>query len=94
MDNESVVAAVREEKEKKAAAVVSLLKTLKDTLHNNKITQKKEDIHKSQSIADTERLWTDIDTRDITMGIGRVLVSDDNSGMGDLLPGRRVKKDR
>jgi hypothetical protein len=42
MDNESAVAAAREEKEKKAAAVLSLslLKTLKDMLHN-KITQKK-----------------------------------------------------
>jgi hypothetical protein len=40
MDNESAVVAAREEKEKKAAAVLSLLKTLKDMPHN-KITQKK-----------------------------------------------------
>jgi hypothetical protein len=40
MDNESAVAAAREEKEKKAAAVLSLLKTLKGMLHN-RIKQKK-----------------------------------------------------
>jgi hypothetical protein len=32
----------------------------------NRITQKKKEIHKTQSIADTERLWTEIDA-DIAM---------------------------
>jgi hypothetical protein len=54
------VAAAKEKKEKEAA-VVLLLKTLEDMLHN-RITEKKKQIHKTQSIEDTERLWTEIDT--------------------------------
>jgi hypothetical protein len=38
------------------------LKTLEDMLYNNKITEKKKEINRTQSIADTERLWTEIDT--------------------------------
>jgi hypothetical protein len=39
-----------------------LLKIIEDMLHN-KILQKKREIHKTtQSIADTERLWTQIET--------------------------------
>jgi hypothetical protein len=57
------VAAAKEKKEKEAAAVL-LLKTLEDMLHN-RITQKKKQIHKTQSIEDTERLWRD---RYIAMG--------------------------
>jgi hypothetical protein len=62
------VAAAKEEKEKEAAAVL-LLKTLEDMLHN-RITEKKKEIYKNQSIADTETLWTQID-KDIAMGIIR-----------------------
>jgi hypothetical protein len=54
------VAAAKEEKEKEAAAVL-LLKTLEDILHN-RITEKKKEIYKNQSIADNERLWTQIGT--------------------------------
>jgi hypothetical protein len=40
----------------------SLLEILEDMLRN-RIMQKKQDIHKTQSsIADTERLWTEIET--------------------------------
>ena len=55
------MAAAKEEKEKEAAAVL-LLKTLEDMLHNNRITEKKKEIYKNQSIADTETLWTQIGT--------------------------------
>jgi hypothetical protein len=53
IDNESAVAAAREEKEKKAA-VLSLLKTLEDTLHN-RIMQKKQEMHRTQNRAYTDR---------------------------------------
>jgi len=42
------------------------LRLLEDMLHN-RILQKKEEIHKTQDIADHERLWTEMDT-DIAMG--------------------------
>jgi hypothetical protein len=53
----------------RAAATVSillLLKILEGMLHNNRITQKKKEVHKIQSIAQTERLWAEIET-DIAM---------------------------
>ena len=56
MDSESVVAAAKEEKEKKAA-VLSLLKTLEDTLHN-RIMQKKQEMHRTHNRDDTDRVWT------------------------------------
>jgi hypothetical protein len=55
MNNESA-----NEKEKAASARPPLLKILEDMLHN-RITQKKKQIHKTQNIADTDRLWTEID---------------------------------
>jgi hypothetical protein len=46
----------------------TILKNTRRHLHNNRITQKKKETHKTtQDIADTERLWTQIDT-DIAMG--------------------------
>jgi hypothetical protein len=47
-------------KERVASLTAPPLKTLEDILHN-RIIQKKQKIHKTQSIADTERLWTQID---------------------------------
>jgi hypothetical protein len=53
------------EKERAASFTAPLLKTLKDMLHN-RILHKKKEIHKTQSRANTKRLWTEIDT-DIMM---------------------------
>lgn len=36
-------------------------------LHNSRIMQKKQEIHKTQSIVDSERLWIEIDA-DIVLG--------------------------
>jgi hypothetical protein len=50
------------EKEKASSSTAPLLKIFEDMLHN-RILQKKHEIHKiTQSIADTERLWTEIQT--------------------------------
>jgi hypothetical protein len=51
MDNESAVAAAREEKEKKAAAVLSLLKTLEDISYNH-FRLKKQEMYKTELIKD------------------------------------------
>jgi hypothetical protein len=37
-------------------------------LHNNRITQKKKEIHNTQNRGNTNRIWTEIDT-DIAMGV-------------------------
>jgi hypothetical protein len=48
--------------ERAAAATAPPLKIIEDMLHN-KILQKKKEVHKTtQSIAETERLWTQIET--------------------------------
>jgi hypothetical protein len=43
------------EKERSASLTAQPLKTLEDMLHNI-ILQKKQEIHKTQSIADTDRI--------------------------------------
>ena len=49
------------EKERLASLTTPPLETLEDMLHN-RILQKKQEIHKTQSMVDTERLWTEIET--------------------------------
>ena len=49
------------EKERLASLTTLPLETLEDMLHN-RILQKKQEIHKTQSMVDTERLWTEIET--------------------------------
>ena len=49
------------EKERLASLTTPPLKKLEDILHN-RILQKKQEIHKTQSMVDTERLWTEIKT--------------------------------
>ena len=50
------------EKERSASPTADPpLKILEDMLYN-RVTQKKEEIHKTQDRADTERLWTEIQT--------------------------------
>jgi hypothetical protein len=44
----------------------TISKIIEDMMHN-RITHTKKEIYKIQSIAQTERLWTEIDT-DIAMG--------------------------
>jgi hypothetical protein len=57
------VAAAKKRKKRKQRSII-----IKNTQSYaaNRITQKKQEIHKTQNIADTERLWTEIDT-DIAM---------------------------
>ena len=49
------------EKERLASLTTPPLETLEDILHN-RILQKKQKIQKTQSIADTDRIWTEIET--------------------------------
>ena len=49
------------EKERLASLTTPPLETLEDLLHN-RILDKKQEIHKTQSMVDTERLWTEIET--------------------------------
>jgi hypothetical protein len=49
------------EKERAPSPTVPPLKTLEDMLYN-RILQKKQEIHKNQSMVNTERLWTEIQT--------------------------------
>ena len=50
-----------EEREGEDKAAVRQLKTLEDMLHN-RIAKKKVETHKYHEIAETEKLWTEIET--------------------------------
>ena len=64
--NEGIVTAAKEKRDKESAAVQPsppppnqkqpLLKTFEDRLHNNRITQKKVEMHRIQKRADTSLL--------------------------------------
>jgi hypothetical protein len=66
-DNNNESSAVEEDKTQAASPLLSTLKILEDMLHS-RIIQKKQEIHKTQNIAETDRILTEIDT-DITMDI-------------------------
>ena len=66
-DNNNESSAVEEDKTQAASSLPSTLKILEDMLHS-RFMQKKQEIHKTQNIAETDRIWTEIDT-DITMDI-------------------------
>ena len=53
-DNKNKSSSPSAAREEKQAGAISLLKTLEDMLHN-KIKQKKEQVHKTKNIADTDR---------------------------------------
>ena len=53
-NNKSASPPPAEREEEQAATAISLLKALEDMLHNN-IKQKKEKVHKTKNIADTDR---------------------------------------
>jgi hypothetical protein len=61
-DNNNEPSAAEQNKTPTESPLPSPLKILEDMLHN-RIIQKKEEIHKTtQNIADTDRLWTEIET--------------------------------
>ena len=51
----------KEEREGEDKAAVRQLKTLEDMLHN-RIAKKKVETHKYHEIAETEKIWTEIET--------------------------------
>jgi len=55
-DNESA-----NEKERAASPAALPLKIIEEMLYSG-FTQKKEKIHKTKNIAETDRIWTEIDT--------------------------------
>jgi hypothetical protein len=60
-DNNNEPSAAEEDKTPTESPLPPLLKILEDMLHN-RIIQKKEEIHKTtQNIADTDRIWTEIE---------------------------------
>ncbi len=61
-DNNNEPSAAEQDKTPTESPLPSPLKLLEDMLHI-RIIQKKEEIHKTtQNIADTDRLWTEIET--------------------------------
>jgi hypothetical protein len=61
-DNNNEPSAAEQDKTPTESPLPSPLKILEDMLHI-RIIQKKEEIHKTtQNIADTDRLWTEIET--------------------------------
>ena len=61
-DNNNELSAAEEDKTPTESPLPPPLKILEDMLHN-RIIQKKEEIHKTtQNIADTDRIWTEIET--------------------------------
>ena len=61
------------EKERLLASLATPpLETLEDMLHN-RILEKKHKIHKQQSMVDTEKLWTEIETLRWVLGESLIL---------------------